>query len=503
MILKTKKINKPVDIFYLFCNTNYMRKIILGFLMLFFASVSTTQAANFYLSRNGDNSSGTSWETAWNEFGQVDWEKIGPGDTLHMDGGPSESEGMVYREVMDVEASGEPGNPVTLKLSSEPGRNGKVISRGVHSDAEIQAPCKVGSEDSKDYAGFFFNQFVHDIVIDGTKRGGIEVKGHSRYGVMFTVDKNSEGSQDHRNRDDYSENITLRYMNIFGNGNRTKTYAGVRFAGVGHKFEYVEIHDNAHSAIETNFISGNIINIMNDVTISNSWIYNQSSECGKDGVEMNTASERVDGFTVQNSIFGPNLRHGLTFGNSAIPDNVVIDNSVFTGFDGEAIQMRDSASNYQITNTTINGQNADLINLEGSGHGISDSVFVGGSINVPGGTNSSNNCTYQTSGSNIGTENNPQFANAGSYQPTDNDVENNFANTFTADFTVGNEGCKGSSMTSVADMYNSQGGNGSGLEGDINGDCAVNLADITSLQASFTSLYNFSLIVANWGGNCS
>ena len=52
------------------------------------------KAPIYYISPNGDNSSGDSWETAWNELDQIDWNVISPSSIIYIDGG---TEQMVYQ----------------------------------------------------------------------------------------------------------------------------------------------------------------------------------------------------------------------------------------------------------------------------------------------------------------------------------------------------------------------------------------------------------------------
>lgn len=44
-------------------------------------------ANQYYVSKNGNNSGGTSWDSAWNEFNQVDWKAVGAGGTLYVAAG--------------------------------------------------------------------------------------------------------------------------------------------------------------------------------------------------------------------------------------------------------------------------------------------------------------------------------------------------------------------------------------------------------------------------------
>ena len=62
-----------------------------------------SNAVFFYVSKNGNNNGGRSWATAWNEFDQIEWGKIKPGDFILVDGG---AESMTYRTPLVPQQSG-------------------------------------------------------------------------------------------------------------------------------------------------------------------------------------------------------------------------------------------------------------------------------------------------------------------------------------------------------------------------------------------------------------
>ena len=61
---------------------------------------------------------GRSWETAWRSFAEIDWPAFGPGDVLTISGG---SRGRVYRETLDVGASGGNGRPIVIRAAPRSG----------------------------------------------------------------------------------------------------------------------------------------------------------------------------------------------------------------------------------------------------------------------------------------------------------------------------------------------------------------------------------------------
>src|SRR6266568_2210939 len=75
-------------------NTRFS-KTTLAIFMLSFAAVGSyiithsfaATPTTYYVSKNGSDSGGTSWATAWNELNQINWSVINPGDTITIDGG--------------------------------------------------------------------------------------------------------------------------------------------------------------------------------------------------------------------------------------------------------------------------------------------------------------------------------------------------------------------------------------------------------------------------------
>ena len=172
---------------------------------------------------NGD---GTSWETAWNELNQIEWNLVNPGDTIWIDGGPSNGS-MTYNTQLRIGASGVTGYPITIRVSNEAGRDGQAIFFGgrsvplpeafsqhhlfdlwsISEPGFAQTYDRIGNE-----AGIHFNGH-HHIIVDGSRWHGIVVHGSNCTGVYMAGD-----------------HITIRGLHIFDNGawnraqNRLDTY---------------------------------------------------------------------------------------------------------------------------------------------------------------------------------------------------------------------------------------------------------------------------------------
>ncbi|MCR4275695.1 MAG: hypothetical protein NUV83_03030 [Candidatus Wolfebacteria bacterium] len=108
------------------------RKKFLSFGFIFFiftiffslAPVSPAYGADWYVSKSGNNSTGSNWENAWNELNQINWNSVQAGDNVHIDGG---AVNMVYSTVLDVNKAGVASQRITIQRSTEPGRDGAVL----------------------------------------------------------------------------------------------------------------------------------------------------------------------------------------------------------------------------------------------------------------------------------------------------------------------------------------------------------------------------------------
>jgi len=74
---------------------------------------------------------GTSWETAWQSFSEIDWNLFQPGDSLYISGGP-EGYSKIYYEQLNVNASGIENLPIYILPGEDLGHNGNVIIDGLN-----------------------------------------------------------------------------------------------------------------------------------------------------------------------------------------------------------------------------------------------------------------------------------------------------------------------------------------------------------------------------------
>ena len=316
----------------------------------------------FYVSREGNNTDGKSWETAWNELDQIRWENVSPGDTIVMSGGE-------YHTNMKVGTSGVSGSPITITT------NGMRVVL----DGQRPAPPYCGQseylpvmgQDAIDLEGRSF------IVIDGQEWKGIVIRNHKR-GIMM------------RKR---ASNIIVRNVEIYNNGwsfgsgaNTAPEGAGVELGGSDVLFERVIIHDNGQDSFQAGWGVWNF-------TLRNSWLYNSREHPSVRGKPFNYCSH-TDGIQIydgglqgpvvlENNIIGPSFTQGIMINKAATVNNVFIKNTLFVskGEGGIVIQKGGASSNWTLQNVTVL-QDAVYeswnVNMNGNDHKIRNSIFWGG-----------------------------------------------------------------------------------------------------------------------------
>jgi hypothetical protein len=516
------------------------RQILIATLSLgiFLVSPSRIQAATYYVSRTGNNSNGLSWSTAWSELNQIDWSVVNPGDTIELDGGRTSCQypvtvtetsnnplptgcGQIYTTPLSIAKSGTNGSPITVRLSRESGHNGTAR---IYGGRVAPLPYCGNNNYSWQTTGVQVAGIKVDgqsyVTVDGTKWAGIMIYGHNRNGIY--VQHKNYLNQHH---------LTFKNMEIFDNGTGSggkPNQEGVYANGSDFTFEKLLVHDNGQDAFQTCHIG-----IFNNITIKNSWLYNQRPHPNKPNDTFNecTHSDGVQycsegtssGLTVENSIIGPGFMNGFILGyfgqdrNSKI-NNVIVRNSLLVSHHGDSANsglivpsFSYSSNNlpegYQLDHVTIvrdintcveTGQPAgkclsavwEDISLHGSGHSITNSLFYGGtSIDVTGNPLASNNYNWRVADSaNIATEANPLFKDIG-FDGVQGDPTSPDTKYADFDFTITNPDIPfgvGSSITSVASLIGDnpipQSSNSTPLPtskpGDINGDGKVDIIDV-------------------------
>ncbi|MEM8857554.1 MAG: hypothetical protein AAGD96_04495, partial [Chloroflexota bacterium] len=399
----------------------------------------STEPVTYFVSVDGDNSDGLSWETAWNEMDQIVWQKIKGGDVILLDGGPSKSEPMVYGSTLKPAASGDEDNPILIQIAEESGRNGQVVLFGGNDLPLPECGQAVWDGTAHQTAGetaIVFADGVSNITIDGRKRHGIVIHGWRETGITFDPDRTDN------DLDDNTKNITLSYMNIYNNGDVVQAIdgdsadllfpandsPGIKLSGVGHTFSFMEIHDNAGDAIQSNFTNpdGGVFNNIDDFSLTDSWLYNQRSHSGadnspigevcsldspdgcdelgapqmaidyhfypeeptnrreafnwcthNDGIQIYSSND-LNKMNIERSIIGPNLMTALLLGDrggdttTAWINDLTMEDVVITRFTHSALGMKNppdqAGKNWKLDHVTIYGHfsntNKGSLNLD-------------------------------------------------------------------------------------------------------------------------------------------
>lgn len=390
------------------------------------SNAAPSAPAAFYVSRNGNNSNGLSWATAWRDLDQINWSVVQPGATIYLDGGSTE---MVYTSTLAPTKDGAPDNPITIALSSEAGRNGKAVIFGGRS-----TPLPYCGQSSYDVPknGARTNAMVLEnrswIKIDGTKWRGITIYGHNG----AAIDLNSR-----------SANIVVRNIEMYDNGafsndggwNKVGGWAphgpAIQLSGANLTFERLIAYDNGVDAFQS---GGGVRNL----TVRQSWFYNTRKDpSGKDfnrcqhqdGIQIYDGGDQY-GVLIEDTIFGPGLLHGLILGEppedsgsnppEAYIHNVTIRNSLFYEADNASIFSHKTprSTNWVVDHvTSVRKPDAKWHNIGfyGTGLQVTNSVIVGGMAMLTGSKPTfANNCQWQIN-ANIGTVADPKFVDPAKY----------------------------------------------------------------------------------------
>jgi hypothetical protein len=378
-------------------------------------------STRFHVSKFGDNSDGLSWETAWNELDQINWDVIQPGDTILLDGGRYN---MTYSTQLNVKKSGLHDTPITIQRSTEAGRDGQVIIFGGRSVPlpYCNQPDYIFESDKVREIGILIDAKSW-IVIDGGKWNGIIVHGHNKHGIQLTMG---------------SDKITLKNLEIYDNGfakhwsgGWKPESSGLFFSGTNLLFQRLIVHDNGQDALQS---EGGLENF----TLLQSWLYNARRHpyvdesfnyCSHtDGFQIYNGGKQ-SGFLIEESIIGPGLTNGLILGSIsqsgrtyAVIDNLTLRDVLLTKAADNSILGYPNTQpvGWSLDHVTLDCSNTkyECLYLEGSDHEVTNSIFLGGKITLSNSEiETSNNCQWDTIGSQLGIKADPLFEDANRSDP--------------------------------------------------------------------------------------
>jgi hypothetical protein len=376
----------------------------------------------FYVSRNGNNSDGLSWATAWNELDQIDWEQIQAGAIINIDGGSAE---MTYETELHIGSSGSAEAPIRIQVSNEEGHSGQVVFFGGRQDdlpyCGQSDYTDLPEEQMREYA-IRTNDYDY-IEIDGRRWRGIVIRGYGSSGLRIDPD---------------SYSITVQNLEIYNNGEAIEdddgwrsNSAGVRLGGENVTLRRMLIHDNGQDAIQS--LNGD--NQIHNFRLEQSWLYNERRHPSSgqsfnycthtDGIQIYDGGV-VSGIEIHESIIGPGFTQNILFGQTlndngswADVQDVVFQDVVFSkAADNNVISYRDShPSNWYLDHVTLDclGTESHCLKIYNSNHTVQNSIVVNGLITFPDGLdNQSGNCQWNTHGYEIGQETDPLFENVSS-----------------------------------------------------------------------------------------
>ncbi len=413
-------------------------------------NVSAQVSVNtFYVSKLGNNADGRSWATAWSELANINWAAVQPGDVILLDGGATS---MTYTTSLSIGKSGVAGKPITIRLASEPGRNGKAVIFGGRSTPLPYANQKDYTYDTTArLVGIALNG-QDWIVIDGMKWRGIDVHGFNKYGIQL-----SSASND----------VIVRNVEVYDNGTANESsdgwhtdQEGVNLSGTNITFERVIVHDNGQDAFQS---GGGVANF----TLRDSWLYNARKKPDgsvwnydrhPDGIQVWGGGEQY-GVTIEGSIIGPGFMQGVLLGDAqAAVHNVTVRNSLFFGSGNSNLTTHPNqpvpSKKWLIENVTSDRPVGDSwTNLGFGWRGglgaaaeltVRNSIFTGGyDLHIPTGGNYTGNVQFRAGTHSLGTEVDPRYANGAAYGSL----------AATADFALAADSPaagKGTSVTSAA-----------------------------------------------------
>ncbi len=419
-----------------------------NFVLISAQTMNDTSA--YYVSRNGDNTDGLTWQSAWEELDQINWDVIEAGDTIYIDGDQTR---MFYETELSIEKSGEEDAPIRIQVSPEDGHNGQVVFFGGRETLLPYCGQEVydntGEENYREYG--IRTQDNDYLIIDGNRWHGIQINGYRANGVRI---------------DAGSEYVTIRNLEIFNNGDALQSNgtwrsdnAGLRLGGMNITLERMVIHDNGQDAIQS--LSGN--NNISNFRLEQSWLYNgrqhptvneSANYCTHtDGIQV-YAGGTISGISITESVIGPGFTQNVILGQTpnengsqAVVNDVVFRDVLFTkGADNNVLGYRETDShNWLLDRVTIHCPNtkSHCLHIQNSDHRVVDSIVVDGQITFFDDLdNFDGNCVWNTTGFSLGREVDPNFARVSD------------ASFSIDDYTVDpDSACIGSRITSVQQLY--------------------------------------------------
>jgi hypothetical protein len=230
-------------------------------------SVSAAHATTYYVSKNGDDLNGLSWQNAWSELDQINWAVVKPGDVIQLDGGTTS---MTYWSSLVFPST---NSDVTLMLGTGPAHSGQAII-----DYAL-APPQIDEASAMEIHGSGFT-------IAGRHRSGIVL----RNSLSFAITVWSS-----------TTNILIDHVEAYDNP------YGALGCSEGTTVSNSIFHDNG--LWQLGIGAGAPQNAPKLVTLYRDWIYNTSAPIAGSGLAGGSGVGTAEGAKIQvnQCVFGPKL----------------------------------------------------------------------------------------------------------------------------------------------------------------------------------------------------
>jgi len=269
-------------------------RVAASFCIMFGALLSGPQTASatshFVDAAVRHSGDGSTWRLAWKTFGNINWARVSPGDTIFVSGGRS---GTSYFEPLVVGASGTAINPITVTVGRDFGHDGGVTIDGRD---RINTCVIINHRDHILVQGLVIRNCTETAVQVRFSRGAV-VSGN----IIFAL---SRGFHIWKTRNvKILQNVvgTPSWINrqtdgIYSQENVSNTYGWNRI--VISNSEPTGHDDGIQSYLDK------------DITIIGNYIEQKNSKTGNaQGIYINEASGIMN--AINNVVYGPNTRNGL------------------------------------------------------------------------------------------------------------------------------------------------------------------------------------------------